>query len=130
MAGKFSLGKAERLKSKKLLDEIFKSGTRINQPPLRFIYATLRAADMPLQFGVGVSSKNFRKAVERNRVKRLIREAYRLQKLPLQSNLVAAGKQVILFIIYTGRDLPVYQEVVNAMKDGLYKLSKNLKLPG
>ncbi len=64
-----------------------------------------------LQFGVGVSTKNFKKAVDRNRVKRVTKEAWRLQKLSLQQITKEQNKQLNVFLIYTSRDLPVYKEV-------------------
>jgi ribonuclease P protein component len=65
----------------------------------------------PLQAGFSASSRNFKKAVDRNRIKRLMREAYRLQKNPLQEALQAKQKQLALFFIYTGKELPDYKTV-------------------
>jgi ribonuclease P protein component len=59
-----------------------------------------------LQFGIGVSGKNFKSAVDRNRIKRLTREAYRLQKLPLQEKVKQLNKAVNVFFVYTGKELP------------------------
>ena len=75
-----------------------------------------------LQFGAGVSSKIFKKAVDRNRVKRLIREAYRLQKISLQEKLAEKNIQLNLFFIYTGNELPVYKEVFDKTGKVLEKL--------
>ena len=59
-----------------------------------------------LKAGFTVSSRNFPRAVDRNRIKRLTREAYRLQKLPLREVLLKNKQRVHLFFIYSGRDIP------------------------
>lgn len=69
-----------------------------------------------MQAGVTVSSRSFKKAVDRNRVKRVMREVYRLQKLPLQNKVEQAGKHLLIFFIYTGKELPVYAELYKKME--------------
>jgi ribonuclease P protein component len=59
-----------------------------------------------LQAGVTASSKNFKKAVDRNRIKRLIREGYRLQKPAIQNVLHQKNTQLAVFFIFTGKELP------------------------
>jgi ribonuclease P protein component len=63
------------------------------------------------KFGVGVSNKNFKKAVHRNRIKRLTREGYRLQKQNLCDLLIKKSQQLAVFFIYTGRELPEHSMV-------------------
>ena len=77
-----------------------------------------------LQFGIGVSSKNFKKAVDRNRIKRLAREAYRLQKEELKTKLHAKELEIALFLVFTGKELPDYKLVSGKVKIILDKLSK------
>jgi ribonuclease P protein component len=110
-----SLNKKERLKSRKEIDFLFKEGKSFPLTPFRVYYRIKTIAEgdtnIYLQAGVGVSSRNFKKAVDRNRIKRLSREAYRLQKQSLLDTLVAANKEMRLFIIYTGRELPQFELV-------------------
>jgi ribonuclease P protein component len=86
----------------------------------------LTAGNTLLQAGFGASAKNFRKAVDRNRIKRVTREAYRLQKPELEA--VLAGKPVCLdlFIIYTAKELPEYAIVHEKIGLTLKRLIKIL----
>lgn len=82
------------------------------------------AAVVRLQAGFGASSRNFKKAVDRNRIKRLTREAYRLQKNSLQERLEEIGQSYAVFFIYTGKELPEYETVTKKMGLILQKLVK------
>ncbi len=97
--------------------------------PFRVYYGVniqpLKAAS--LQMGAGVSAKYFKKAVDRNRIKRLIREGYRLQKTSLQQALKEKQKQLLLFIIYTGKELPDHKEIFNKVNLVLVKLEKIIR---
>lgn len=123
MVGQFTLGKNERLKSRKLIEQLFKEGKNLVISPFRVYY---KSVDSPftLQFGIGVSNKNFKKAVDRNRIKRLTREAYRLQKNALQEKLKERNIQLNVFFIYTGKELPGYDEVYKKVGSALNKLDR------
>src|SRR5580765_8282307 len=109
MAKQFTLGQGERLKSRKLIEQLFSEGKSFSLHPYRVYY--LFSPHPPdskfsIQFGVGVSAKNFKKAVDRNRVKRITREAYRMQKTELQNKLNTKALHLNVFFIYTGKELP------------------------
>lgn len=131
MVKKLTLGKAERLKSRKLIDLLFKEGRSFTVFPFRAFYIfsdakAIQANNNLLQFGVGVSTRNFKHAVDRNRVKRLAREAYRLQKMPFQELLESKQLPVALFIIYTGKELPDYTVVSEKIAVILKRLIKTV----
>lgn len=125
MAKQFTLGKDERLKSRKAIEQLFKEGKRFAVSPFRVYYLpTTGIQAQNLQFGIGVSAKNFKKAVDRNRVKRLTREAYRVQKNLLQDQLKAKDKGLHLFLIYTHNELPDFKLVNDKVDLILKKLSR------
>jgi ribonuclease P protein component len=123
---KFTLGKNERLKSRKAIEQLFKDGKRFTLPPYRVFYAN--TDNKGLLLGAGVSSKNFKKAVDRNRIKRLTREAWRLQKNILGEAIVQQGSGLHVFFIYTGREIPEYQEVFESAGKIIQKLMKLIEV--
>ena len=80
----------------------------------------------PLQAGFGVSSRLFPKAVDRNRIKRLTREAWRLQRHPLSDHLGKKGLSLAVFLLYTGKQLPDYPLVTKKIGVALQKLVKEI----
>ena len=90
MAGTFSYNKFEKLKSRKQIELLFAQGKSISSFPVKVFYLpVVHTPEHPVQVGVGVSARNFKKAVDRNTIKRRMREAYRLHKLPLHEHLIA-----------------------------------------
>ena len=94
--------------------------------PIKVLYDFVENVEAPLQAGVTASSRHFKKAVQRNRVKRLLREAYRLQKPMLQNLLSTQPRSLVLFFIYIGKELPVFAEMHQKMGVILQKLVDNI----
>lgn len=85
---RFTYPKSEKLKSKKTIDLLFSKGKSVSKFPLRLVYVALEEEnDAKTTVGVSVSKKHFKHAVDRNYYKRILREAYRLNKHLLLENL-------------------------------------------
>jgi ribonuclease P protein component len=132
-----TLGKYERLKSRKLIEQLFSEGKSFSIYPFKVfflsssdIFSTLEKNSgkkkIILQCGVGASARIFKKAVDRNRIKRLMRESYRLQKNALQELLMQHDRVLALFVIYTGKDLPEYKLVSEKIALILQRLTKEI----
>ncbi|MCK5824112.1 MAG: ribonuclease P protein component [Ichthyobacteriaceae bacterium] len=121
---KYTYGKKDKLKLRKLIGEIFESGSSISSYPFRVFYKkTKLETDVIAQVGVSVSKRNFKHAVDRNRIKRLMREGYRLEKYNLLDNI---KEEVAVMVIYTQRkelDQKLIQEKTKKM---LIKLAAEL----
>lgn len=121
----FSLKKAERLSSKKCIDKLFSEGDSILQYPLKMVFLrTELQTKYPIQAGFIASKKNFKLAVSRNRIKRLLREAYRLNKHLIYNQL--DQEQLALFVIFIGKELPQYKSIELAMRKGLLKIANKI----
>ena len=110
-----------------MIEHLFTKGKSMSAFPVKLLYDFSEDETKPLKAGVTVSSRNFKKAVDRNRVKRLLREAYRLQKIPLQTQVLEDGKSLALFFIYIGKELPVYKELHEKIGVLLERLTNDLQ---
>jgi ribonuclease P protein component len=120
---RYFLKKEDRLKSRKAIDLLFKTGKSFSVFPFR-IYWQLLSNEQGLKAGFTTSSKNFKHATDRNKIKRLIREAYRLQKNDLKENILLKNKGINLFFIYTGKEVPTYELVSEKIAFALKKIIK------
>ena len=109
-----SFPNTEKLKSKKLIEQLFAEGKSISAHPLRLIFIEgFFVEDVKLKVGVSVSKRNFKKAVDRNRIKRLLREAYRLQKHAYLNNITT---QYAIMILYIGTEKSEFKTIQVTMK--------------
>jgi len=109
-----TLGKQERLKSKKLIEKLYAEGDSVKTFPLRLMYVqTAHTSEFPCQVGVSVAKRNYKLAADRNRLKRLMRETYRLQKQIVYNNL---DKPYVFMISYIGREEIKYEDLYLKME--------------
>lgn len=127
MTSSNTYSKQEKLKSRKALEQLFAKGKSFSVFPIKVFY-TVSADLNGVHAGVGVSSRIFKKAHDRNRVKRLLREVYRTQKQPLYLA-VANHQQLNVFFLYIGKELPVFSELQVAMGKTLEKLIRKINEP-
>lgn len=121
---RFGFGRKEKLKSRKQIDELFLNGKNFSVFPLRVTYQLLPSEETIVQVGVTAGKKYFKKAVDRNRIKRLIREGYRLQKSDLIEVLKQKGQKGFLFFMYTDKTITSFSIIKDAMHKALKRLEK------
>ena len=109
---RFTFSKKERLCSRKILSELFEKGKSVHYFPVRMVWMELeKENDILAKVALSVSKKSFKKAVDRNRIKRQMREAYRKNKWSLQNYCEIHEVTLAILFIFTGKELPNYNEV-------------------
>jgi ribonuclease P protein component len=120
--------KDERLSSKKLIELLFSKGQSFKFHPFRVVWLRLgQPLPAPVQVLISVSKKTFRHAVDRNFIKRRIREAYRCNKLPFYSFLNASNEYCLLALIYTGPRMVSSEEAEQKIILVLNRLQKDYR---
>jgi len=110
----FKYGKKDKLKSKKTIDLLFAKGKSVTAFPLRLVYLETEFNDNSvIKCGVSVSKKLHKKAVSRNRIKRIIREAYRLNKCDFFNN---SSTPYAFMILYLSDDGITFEQLNKTMK--------------
>ena len=121
---KASYSNKDKLKSKKLIEQLFAEGQSVSAFPLRLVYLPYEFEDEAfVKTGVSVSKRHFKKAVDRNYIKRLLREVYRLHKNAYFNNMTT---QYALMILYIGKEKPDFKQVNDKMVRLLDKFLTNV----
>lgn len=114
--------KVERLSGKIRLDKLFETGKSFNTFPFKVIWLEVADTAAPVQIVVSVPKRIFKRAVDRNRLKRLMREAYRKNKHLLYNHL--EKKKLHVIFIYTSKTIMTYSEVEEKIVMALQRLTK------
>lgn len=118
----FNFPKNEKLKSRKLIERLFAEGKSVPKYPIRLVFMPLTVNGIFTQAGFSVSKKAFKKAVDRNRVKRLMREAYRLNK---NEALRTIPQPFAFMFLFTGKEIPSFESLNKTMVQLLRKFTEN-----
>lgn len=117
--------KEERLSWKRYIDLLFEKGQSFIAYPLRVVFLPIeKQQSTHASVLISVSKKKFKRAVKRNRVKRLIRETYRLQKQPLISSLEEKECHLLIAFLFLDDKLPTFPEMEKAMTKAISSLQK------
>ena len=118
--GKFVFRKEERLRKEKIIQELFSKGSSFYLFPFKvFVLPNPDQSSSFHQVLLSASKRNFKKAVDRNLIKRRMREAYRLQK-----ELLPTSTKMFLGFVYTHKEILLFDEIQRKMNQCLVRLGK------
>jgi len=121
----YTLGKDEKLKSKILIEQLFAKGNHVKSFPFRLIYLqTEHTSEFPIQVGFSVPKRNVKLAVNRIRIKRLMREVYRKNKHLFAENL---NQKYVFMFIYMAKEETKYENLELLLKKVTTKFLTKIK---
>ena len=122
---RYTFSKTERLSSRKAIEALMEKGKTLNVSPFRLNWMFMEIlSDAPAQIAFSVPKRIFKRAVDRNRMKRLMRESYRKNKADLYPFLSDKNLQCALLLYYSGKELISYQETEEKIKLILQRFAK------
>ena len=121
-----TFGREEKLKKKNLITELFASGKSVSAFPIKMIYLEYdHDSSFKIQASVSVSKRNFKNAVDRNRIKRLMRESYRKNKYLIYKD--EDTKKHLIMFIYQAKSEVTYEQMEKKMNQVIIKFLQKQK---
>ena len=115
----------DKLKSRSAINELFRKGKAIKAFPVKLVFTIGEPIEKScVKVGVSVPKKNIRKAVDRNLLKRRIRESYRLNSIPLKKTVTDRNLQINMMFVFLGKDVADYKVLDDKIKVTLSRLIK------
>jgi len=125
---RFTFKKDERLSSRKIISKLFEEGKSFTISPFRMLWLeTTLSSSSPAQIAFAVPAKKIRLAVDRNRIKRQMREVYRKNKSSLCALLKSQEKQCAMMIVFTGNPKPPFEEIEKKLKLTFLRFEEDFK---
>ena len=125
---KLGFKRKNHLKSKRIIDSLFLSGKALNKSPFRLLLSEVNESDfVGVQVMISVPKRRFKLAVSRNRIRRLISEAYRLKSGEIQQQIESDKKHLAIAIIYMGKKEQSFSVIQEKLETALKELSSTLK---
>jgi ribonuclease P protein component len=124
MTIKYTYPSNEKLKSRKQIQALFEGGKHVKTENLRLIYLPFDIEENVIKIGVSVSKRNFKLATDRNRVKRLMREVYRLNQYDLKNTL---SKSYVMMLVYQSPKMPTFDSLNEQMQKIIVLFNNKLK---
>lgn len=122
---RLTFSKEEKLKSKKTIEMLFNKGKAFNAYPIRVVYLPKQNIENTrINVGVSVPKKNIRLAVNRNLIKRRMREAYRLNNQALKLQLKNQDNGLDIMFLYMSKQILSYKEIEEKIKVILTRLTE------
>ena len=119
-----TFSKNERLCSKILIDRLIETGKSFNHSPYRITWLPIAESSAPIKVVISIPKRSFKKAVDRNRLKRQTREIYRKQKQKVYD--VLEDKKILVMIVYTAKTKIEFKELELKLKEALERLSNTI----
>jgi len=124
---RFTLNKSEIISSKILIDSIHEKGYSLKLYPFFCKFLEVEKNEIPIQFIFVVSKKRFKKAVDRNRIKRLFKEAYRLNKHNFSSKIIDKNKSLAVFLSFVDNKIPTFENMTKFVLNVFEKISNKIQ---
>jgi ribonuclease P protein component len=119
-----TFSKNERLCSKILIERLIETGKSFNHSPYRITWLPIAESSAPIKVVISIPKRSFKKAVDRNRLKRQTREIYRKQKQTVYD--VLGERNILLLIIYTAKAKIEFKELELKLKEAMERLSNTV----